>query len=166
MYSRWLVTLSSFKSISLSKQAAANTDKTPPPPLTSPARVHHLLRPADVALHLTAPVEHAVAPLDHQHLLAPVAPAAAHEVAALNPLRRVVALAAVRALDAQLGVALAKGGWWLVVDEVLQVGRLVLRVVRPQLEVVLVAPGARLSLAVDAVAADAVAQLVDLSTRW
>lgn len=129
--------------------------------------MHHLLRPAYVALHLAAPVEHAVAPLDHHHLLAPVAPSAAHQLATLDALRGVVALPAVGALYAQLGVALAEGRRGLVVDEVPDVGRLVLGVVRAQLEAVLVPPRPRrvAPAAVDAVAAYAAArELVRLRT--
>lgn len=124
--------------------------------------MNHLLCPANIALHLTTPVEHAVAPFNHQYLLTPVAPATAHQVATLDPLRGVVALATVRSLDAQLGVAFTE--WWggFVVDEVLQIGRFVLRIVGSKLEVVLVATVSGLAFAVDAVAVDAVADFLNL----
>lgn len=59
-----------------------------------------LLRPAQFTLDLAAPVEHARAPLHHCDLLRPVAPAAAHQIAAVHAQGRVVALSAVGALDA------------------------------------------------------------------
>lgn len=61
--------------------------------------MNRLLRPAQFTLDLTAPVEHARASLHHGDLLCPVASAAAHQVAAVHTPGRVVALAAVRALD-------------------------------------------------------------------
>ncbi|KAJ8867616.1 hypothetical protein PR048_031419 [Dryococelus australis] len=115
----------------------------------SEARVDGLLRPAQFALDLTAPVEGARAPLHDNHLLSPVASAAAHEVAAVDADGRVVALAAVRALDAQAGVALAEPGGGLEVHEVLHPWRLVVRVVGLQLE------GVPLALASPGLAAQA-----------
>lgn len=112
----------------------------------------------NVTLNLTTPVEHAVTPLDDDDLLAPVPPPAAHQIAPLHPQRGVVALPSMRPLDPQLGVPLAEGRRQLVVDEVLDARRLVLRVVRPQLEAVLVPPGAVLPLGVDAVACDVVVE--------
>lgn len=76
-------------------------------------------------------------PLHHHDLLSPVPSPTTHEVTPVHTYARVVALAAVRALDAQLGVALAEHGRGLEVHEVLHPWRLVLRVVRLQLEVVL-----------------------------
>lgn len=55
-------------------------------PSTLPTRVYHLLRPAYIALHLTTPVEHAIAPFHNNNLLAPETSATAHEVATLDPL--------------------------------------------------------------------------------
>lgn len=124
--------------------------------------MYHLFCPTNIALHLTTPVEHAVAPFDHHNLLTPEAPAAAHQVATLDSLRGVVALTTVRALDAQLGVAFAEGWGGFVVDEVLQIGCFVLWVVGPKLEVVFVAADSRLSFAVNAVAVDAVADFLEL----
>lgn len=98
--------------------------------------MYNFSRSANAALNLTTPVEHAVAPLDDDDLLARVAPTAAHEVAAVHPQRGVVALPAVGALDAELGVALAEGRRRLVVHQVLGARRLVLRVVGAQLEAV------------------------------
>lgn len=106
-------------------------------------------------------MEHTITPLDHHNFLALRTPAAAHQIATINPLRGDVTLTTMRALYAQFGVALAE--WWggLVVDEVLQVGRFVLRIVRLQLEVVFVAADARFTFAVNAVA-DAVADFLNL----
>lgn len=67
-----------------------------------------------------------------------------------------------RTLDAQFWIALTERWGGLVVDEVLQVWRLVLGVVWSQLEVVFMASDSRLALAMDAVAVDAVADFVDL----
>lgn len=109
----------------------------------SEARVDDLLRPADLAFDFAAPVEGARAPLDHLLDLRLVAAAAAHQIAAVDADRRLVAHAALRAGDAQFQVLLAEVGRVLVVDEVLLGRGLVLGVVRLQLVVVLLAPVAR-----------------------
>lgn len=98
--------------------------------------MYRLFRYAPLALDLAAPVEGAGAPLDHRHLLRLVAPAAAHEVAAVDADARVVALPPVGAQDTEFGILLAEGRRRLHVDEILLPGRLVLRIVRLQLEVV------------------------------
>jgi len=59
--------------------------------------VYRLFRPAQLALDLATPVEGAGAPLDYRHLLSLVAPAAAHQVAAVDADARVVALPPVSA---------------------------------------------------------------------
>lgn len=99
-------------------------------------RVYRLFRPAHLAFDLAAPVEGAGAPLDYRHLLRLVAPAAAHQVAAVDADARLVALPPVGAQDPEFRVLLAEGRRRLHVDEVLRPGRLVLRIVRLQLEVV------------------------------
>lgn len=71
--------------------------------------MYRLFRYAPLALDLAAPVEGAGAPLDHRHLLRLVAPAAAHEVAAVDADARVVALPPVSAQDAEFGILLAEG---------------------------------------------------------
>lgn len=110
---------------------------------SSQARVYRLFRPAQLALDLAAPVEGAGAPLDYRHLLSLVTSAAAHEVAAVDADARVVALPPVGAEDAEFRVLLTERRRRLHVDEILLPGRLVLRVVRLQLEVVAMpAPGA------------------------
>jgi hypothetical protein len=114
-----------------------------------------LLRSANVALHLTAPMERTVAPLEIHDLLGAVPPSAAHDVATVHPHGGVVAEAAVRALYAQLGVLLAEAGRHLVIHQILNSGGFVLGVERVQLETVLVLT-AVLALAVDAVARDGV----------
>lgn len=101
------------------------------------ARVYRLLGPTQLALDLTAPVESARAPLHDHYLLCPVPAAAAHQVTPVHAYTGVVTLPAVRPLDAELGVALAEHGRRLQVDQILRARRFVLRVVRPQLEVVL-----------------------------
>lgn len=103
------------------------------------AGVDRLLRPANFALDFAAPVESAGAPLDHLLHLRLVASATAHEVAAVDADRRLVADSTLRAGDAQLEVLLAEVGRVLVVDQVLLGRRLVLRIVRLQLVVVLLA---------------------------
>lgn len=102
----------------------------------SQARVNGFLNVTRLALDLAAPVESACAPFDHDHFLRPIASAAAHQVAAVDADRGVVALAAVRALDAQPRVLQTEAGRRFKVDEVLATGRLVLRIVRLQLELV------------------------------
>lgn len=99
-------------------------------------RVYRLFRPAHLAFDLAAPVESAGAPLDEHHLLSLVAPAAAHQVAAVDADARLVALPPVGAEDPEFGILLAERRRRLHVDEVLRAGRLVLRIVRLQLEVV------------------------------
>lgn len=104
--------------------------------------MHDLLRPADVALDLAAPVKRAIAPLHHDQLVGPMSASAAHDVATVHPERRVVADPTMRALDAELRVPLAEPRRRLPVDQILRAWRFVLRVVRFQLEAVLVvAPG-------------------------
>lgn len=93
---------------------------------------------ARLALDLAAPVERARAPLHHDHLLRPVAATAAHQVAAVDADRGVVALAAVRALDAESRVLRAEVRRRLQVDEIAVARRNVLRVVGLQLELVAV----------------------------
>lgn len=98
--------------------------------------MNRFLRSTQFTLNLAAPVECARAPLDDDHFLGAIAPAAAHQIAAIDADRGVVALAAVRPLDAEPGVARAEARRRLQVDQVLRAGRLVVRVVRLQLEVV------------------------------
>lgn len=100
------------------------------------ARVYRLFRPAQLALNLAAPMEGACAPLDQRHLLSLVASAAAHQVATVDADARIVTLSSVGAQDAELRILLAERRRLLQVDEVFQPGRLVLRIVRFQLEVV------------------------------
>lgn len=104
--------------------------------------VYRLFRPAELALDLAAPVEGAGAPLDYHHLLCLVAPAAAHQVAAVDADARVVALPSVSAQDPELWILFAERRRRLHIDEVLPPRRLMLRIVRLQLEVVAIpAPG-------------------------
>lgn len=113
-----------------------------------------------LTLHFTAPMESACTAFHDDDFLRPVAPAAAHQVAAVDADGGVVAEAAVGALDAQFRVLLAEPGGGFEVDEVLRAGGLVLRVVRLQLEAVLVLPppaDGAFGVGVDAV--DAVGQV-------
>lgn len=96
-----------------------------------------LLGPTQLTLDLTTPVEGTRAPLHHHDLLSPVPPAAAHEVAPVHADASVVALAAVRPRDAQLGVPLAEHRGRFQINQVLHPRGFVFRVVRLQLEVVL-----------------------------
>lgn len=98
--------------------------------------MYRLFRPAQLALDLAAPVESAGAPLDYRHLLSLVAPAAAHQVAAIDADARVVALPPVSAQDAEFRILLAERRRRLHIDEILLPGRFMLRIVRLQLEVV------------------------------
>jgi len=99
-------------------------------------RVYRLFCLAYLTLDLAAPVERAGAPLNHHHFLGLVAPAAAHQVAAVDADAGVVALSAVSAQDAEFRVLLAERRRWFDVDQVLGPWRLVFRVVRLQLDVV------------------------------
>lgn len=101
--------------------------------------MNHFFRATVFAFHLATPVEGAVAPFHHEHSLSPVAAAAAHEVAPVDADAGVVAGAPVRAGDAEPRVLLAEPGRRLVVHQVLAARRLVVGVVRPQLESVAVA---------------------------
>lgn len=96
---------------------------------TSQTCVNNLLRPTQLTLYLAAPVERAGAPFHHDHFLRPVAPAAAHQIAPVDADRRVVTLAAVRSLDAEPGVPLAKPRRRFQIDQVLHARRFVVRVV-------------------------------------
>lgn len=71
--------------------------------------MYRLCRLALLALDLAAPVEYAIAPLDHHHLLSLVAPAATHQIAAVDAEAGVVALSPVGAQDAERGIFLAEG---------------------------------------------------------
>lgn len=92
--------------------------------------VYRLCRSALLTLDLAAPVEDAVAPLDHHHLLSLVAPSAAHQIAAVDAEAGVVALSSVGAQDTERGILLAETRRVVHVDEVFRPGRLVLRIVR------------------------------------
>ena len=74
------------------------------------------LGPANFALDFAAPVESASAALDHLLHLRFVASAAAHQIAAVDADRRLVADASLRPGDAQFQVLLAEIGRILVVD--------------------------------------------------
>lgn len=95
-----------------------------------------LFRSTRFTFDFAAPVEGAGTSLDHRHLLRPVAPAAAHQVAPVDAYRRVVALAAVCTENSQAQIFLAKSGGLLEVHQVLGSWRLVIRVVRLQRELV------------------------------
>lgn len=97
-----------------------------------------LFRSTRFTFDFAAPVEGAGAPLDHRHLLRPVAPSAAHQVASVDAYRRVVALAAVRSENSQAQIFLAKSGGLLEVHQVLGRWRLVIGVVWLQRELVAV----------------------------
>lgn len=115
-------------------------------------RVYRLLNFAELTLDLAAPVKRAGASLDDCHLLRFVASAAAHQVAAVDTDTRVVALSTVGAENAEFRVLLAERGRGFQVDEVLRSGRLVLRVVRLQLEVVPVSTTQTFSMPVHRIA--------------
>jgi len=100
------------------------------------ARVDRLPVLAHAALDLATPQESAVAPLGHQGLVGLVAAAAAHQVAPVHADGRLVAGATVRAQYAQARVRVAEPGRRFQVHQVLGAGRLQVRVVRFQLEVV------------------------------
>lgn len=72
--------------------------------------MYHLFSATAFALHLAAPMEGAVATLEHGHGFCAVAAAAAHEVAAIDPDAGVVAGSPVRAGDAKSRVLLAEAG--------------------------------------------------------
>jgi hypothetical protein len=97
-------------------------------------------------------VKGAAASLDDDDFLRLVSSPAAHEVAAVDADARVVALPSVRPQYPQLGVLLAEGRRGLEVDEVLNPRRLVLRVVRLQLEVIAVPTRQTLALRVHRIA--------------
>lgn len=99
-------------------------------------RVYRLFRLAHLTLDLAAPVEGTGAPLDHRHLLSLVAPAAAHQIAAVDADAGVVALPSMRTQNTKFRILLAERRRRFHVDEVLAPGRLVLRIVRFQLDVV------------------------------
>lgn len=124
--------------------------------------MYHFFCPANVALHLTTPVEHTVASFHYDHFLTSKAPATAHQIAAINPLGSVVTLATMRTLYTQFRVPFTERWGGFIVDEVLQVGRFVFRIVRGQLEVVFVSTDAGFAFTVNTVAIDTVAYFVDL----
>lgn len=96
---------------------------TAPPPRLSPVLFAHKLvdkRRAALALDVAAPVELAVAALVLVHLELVVASAAAHELAAVHALRRLIAVAALRAQRACALVAVAVVGTRVDVDQVLR----------------------------------------------
>lgn len=101
------------------------------------------LGPANFALDFAAPVESASAALDHLLHLRFVAPPAAHQIAAVDADGRLVADATLRPGDAQFEVLLAEIRRVLVVDQIFLGRGLVLRIVRLQLVVVLLAAVAR-----------------------
>ena len=73
---------------------------------------------AHLAPHVAAPLERAAAPLPRHVRLRLEPSTAAHQVAAVHPDGGDVALPALRALVADVGVAVAEGGGLFVVDEV------------------------------------------------
>ena len=81
-------------------------------------------------------MESARAPLDYRHLLSLVTPTAAHQVATINADARVVTLSPVSTQDAEFGILLAEWRRRLHVDQILLPGRLMLRIVWLQLEIV------------------------------
>lgn len=74
----------------------------------SKACVNGFLRSTRLTLDFAAPVKQASAPLHHGHLLRPIAPSAAHQIASVDAQRRVIALSSVRAENAESRVLLAK----------------------------------------------------------
>lgn len=121
----------------------------------SRTRVYDFLGPADLALHLTAPVERTVTSFDHHDLLRYGPSAATHDGTTIDTERGFVALSAVGAGDSQLGVLLAEARGHLVVHQVLGTGGFVFRVQGFELEAVLVLAPV-LPLGVYAVGEDAV----------
>jgi len=87
--------------------------------LRSETRVNGFFSPANFALHLAAPMEGARAAFDHLLHFGLVTAAAAHEVAAVDADRRLVADTTLRPGDAQFQVLLAEVGRILIVDQVL-----------------------------------------------
>lgn len=81
-------------------------------------------------------MEGAGASLDYRHLLSFMAPATAHQVAAVDADARVVALPPLSAQDAEFGIFLTERRRRLYIDEIFLPGRFMLRIVRLQLEVV------------------------------
>ena len=114
--------------------------------------MYRLFDSTELTLDLATPVEGARASLHDRHLLRLVASTAAHQVAAVHSDAGVVALPAVSAEDTQLGVLLAERWRGLQVDQVLRPGRLVLRVVGFQLEIVSVSTTQPLPMPVHRVA--------------
>lgn len=100
--------------------------------------MYRLFRSAQLTFDLAAPVEGAGTPLDYRHLLSLVAPAAAHQVAAVDADARFVALSPVGAQDTEFGILLAERRRRFQVDEILLSRRLVVRIIWLQLEVVAV----------------------------
>lgn len=92
-------------------------------------RVNRLPDVTCFALDLATPVERARTPLHHNNLLRTIATAAAHQIATVDTNRRVVALTAVRALDAQTRVLRAEARRRFQIDEVPIAGRFVLGIV-------------------------------------
>jgi hypothetical protein len=99
-------------------------------------RVDDFFRSTQLTLDLTTPVEGARTPLDHDHLLRPIASAATHQIATVHTNGGVVALTTVGALDAEAGIAFAKAGRGFQVDQVFGAGRFVLGIVGFEHEVV------------------------------
>ena len=103
----------------------------------SEASVHGPQRPADLAFHVTAPAEGAVAPLLLLHDRGFESPAAAHQLAAVHAERGGVAVPAAGSRDGQALVFVTEVRARLVIDQILLSGRLVTRVVALEPEVVL-----------------------------
>ena len=89
---------------------------------------------ADLAADVAAPVEGAAAPLPHDVGLGLEAPAAAHQVAAVHPDGRGVALPPAGAVEADGRVVVAEVGRGLEVDEVPPAWLLVVGVGRVEVE--------------------------------
>jgi hypothetical protein len=98
--------------------------------------MYRLFCPTEVAFHFAAPVESTSAPLDHRHLLSPVAAPATHQVAPFNPYRRIIALTSVGTRYPQTRGALAETWRRFIVDEVFGPRWFVFWVKRLQLEAV------------------------------
>lgn len=114
--------------------------------------MYRLFCPAQLTLNFATPVERARAPLHDNDFLRSIAPAAAHQVAAVDSNAGVVALPPVCAEYTELGIFLAERRRRLQIHQILQTRWLVLRIVGFQLEAVTVLPAQALSMMMHRVA--------------
>lgn len=118
--------------------------------------VHSFSCSASVTFNFATPMESAVTPFHNYNFLRYGSSTAAHDAAIIYRTGRLVAVPAVGALYAELGIFLTETRRDFVIDQILNTGRFVFWVEWFQLKAVLVLPSTAFSLRMNAVGHDRV----------